>query len=500
MENNYILEMRSIEKSFGDVRVLEDVSLCVRRGSVLALLGENGAGKSTLMKILLGVYTADSGSIVYDGQKIGNHSIHHSLDLGISMICQELSPIPAMTVAENIWLGREPRAGRTGLVDDKKMLADTAALFARFGIQQIDPKTKMSRLSVAQMQLVEICKAISYHSKLIIMDEPTSSLAKKEIEQLFETIWGLRSEGVSFIFISHKLDEIFDISDEVTILRDGEVVCSKPTAELTERQIIESMVGREITHIYPKLDVPIGEVYFSVNHLSVDGVFEDVSFEVRKGEIFGFSGLIGAGRTEVMETLFGYRSKSSGTVSIQGKEVVIRKPKDAIRNKMAFVTEDRKATGLFLPLDTLNNMLMPMLHAHLRGLLLNETSMRLCCEEQIRAFGIKTSSCKQIVNDLSGGNQQKILLARWLLTVPDIIILDEPTRGIDVGAKADIYEMIGQLAQAGKCVIVISSELPEVMGISDRIAVMHEGKLVRILDRAEFDRNVIMSYATGFQM
>lgn len=499
MENNYILEMRNIQKSFGDVKVLEDVSLCVRRGSVLALLGENGAGKSTLMKILLGGYSADSGSILYNGQKIGNHSIHHSLSLGISMICQELTPIPAMTVAENIWLGREPRAGRTVLVDDKKMLADTKELFARFGIKQIDPKAKMSQLSVAQTQLVEICKAISYHSKLIVMDEPTSSLAKKEIEQLFKTIRDLQSEGVSFIFISHKLDEIFEISDEVTILRDGAVVCCKPTVELTEKQIIESMVGREITHVYPKLDTPIGEVYFSVSHLSAEGVFEDISFEVRKGEIFGFSGLIGAGRTEVMETLFGYRSKSSGTIAIQGQEVAIRRPKDAIRNKIAFVTEDRKETGLFLPLDTLNNMLMPTLHAYVGGLLLSEKNMRRHCEEQISAFGIKTSSHRQIVNNLSGGNQQKILLARWLLTVPDIIILDEPTRGIDVGAKADIYEMIGRLAQAGKCVIVISSELPEVMGISDRIAVMHEGKLVRILDRSEFDRNVIMSYATGFQ-
>lgn len=499
MDNNYILQMRHIEKSFGQVRVLEDVTLSVKRGSVHALLGENGAGKSTLMKILLGAYSANSGEIIYDGKVVGNHSIHYSLQLGISMIYQELSSIPAMTVAENIWLGREPRLRNTALVDDKQMLQNTKKLFDRFGIDQIDPKTKMRDLSVAQAQLVEICKAISYHSHLIIMDEPTSSLAKKEIEKLFETIRSLQQEGVSFIFISHKLDEVFEIADDITILRDGRVACAKPIAEMTETQVIEAMVGREITQVYPKVTVPIGEVYFSVKELSGGSAFQNVTFDVRKGEIFGFSGLIGAGRTEVMETLFGYRQKTGGMVSIQGKEVYIRGPKDAIRNKIAFVTEDRKATGLFLPLDVLNNMLMPRLPSHVSGLVLNEKNMTDCCEEQIKAFGVKTSSCHQIVNDLSGGNQQKILLARWILMLPDIIILDEPTRGIDVGAKADIYEMIGEMARAGKCVIVVSSELSEIMGISDRIAVMHEGSLVQILDRSEFDRNLIMSYATGFQ-
>ena len=497
MSEAVILQMQHISKSFPGVRVLNDVSLQIRKGSVHALLGENGAGKSTLMKILQGIYTADSGQIIFDGEPLRAYSIHHALCAGISMISQELSPILTMSVAENIYLGREPRIGATHFVDDKKLISDTAALFEKYGVEGISPRKKMRELSIAQIQMVEICKAISYRSKLIIMDEPTSSLARKEIESLFRMIRALKKDGTAFIFISHKLDEVFDISDDITILRDGSAVCSCPSGELTQERVIEHMVGREITHVYPKAEAKIAEAYFEVEHLNVPGVVKDVSFTVRRGEILGFCGLIGAGRTETMEALFGYRRKQSGTVRIDGRTVEIHKPADAIRSGMAFVTEDRKQTGLFLPLDAADNILMPSLRQYSAGGLIRNAAFAADSDELISRLNVKTPSRRQIVDYLSGGNQQKLLLARWMHRQPEVIILDEPTRGIDVGAKAEIYEMIGRMAQEGRCIIVISSELPEVMGISDTIAVMHDGRLVKTVARADFDSNVLMQYATG---
>lgn len=497
MAEEIILSMQHITKSFPGVKVLSDVSLQIRKGSVHALLGENGAGKSTLMKILQGIYTADSGTIVFDGMEISAYTIHQALTYGISMISQELSPINTMNVAENIFLGREPRIGSTHFVDDKKLLSDAAALFEKYGVEGISPRKRMKELSIAQVQMVEICKAISYNSKLIIMDEPTSSLAQKEIDSLFRMIRTLKQTGTSFIFISHKLDEVSAISDDVTILRDGLAVYSGPYSQLTENKVVEYMVGREITQIYPKAEAKIGEPFFRVEHLTVPGAVEDVSFSVRRGEILGFCGLIGAGRTETMEAIVGFRKKERGTVKINGKEVKINSPKDAIRAHIAFVTEDRKLTGLFLPLDVANNILMPKLRSYASGGFIRGKNFCEASDQQIKRFNVKTPSRKQIVNYLSGGNQQKILLARWMNMQPDIIILDEPTRGIDVGAKAEIYEIIGQMAQDGKCIIMISSELPEVMGISDTIAVMHEGRLVKTLCRSEFDSNVLMQYATG---
>jgi inositol transport system ATP-binding protein len=413
------------------------------------------------------------------------------------MIFQELSSVLTMSVAENIYIGREPRIGKTHFVDDKKMQVETEELFKSLGIEGINPKAKMNSLSTAQMQLVEICKAISYNSKLLIMDEPTSSIAKNEIEILFRIVRELKKTGVSFIFISHKLDEIFALADEITILRDGSVITTDSTDNMTQKQVVELMVGREIAQVYPKADAKIGEEYFFVEDLCIPGKAENISFTVRRGEILGFSGLVGAGRTDVMEAIFGYKKKSSGKIRIGTREVSIRNPKDAIQNGIVFLTEDRKLNGLYLPLDVQNNMLMPGMKRYTSFGIINEKKAFPACNDQIQRFKIKTPSIRQIISNLSGGNQQKILVARWLMMEPEIIILDEPTRGIDVGAKAEIYNIIGNLAQAGKCIIEVSSELTEVMGISDRIAVMHEGRLTKIFDRSEFDQTKIMEYATG---
>jgi inositol transport system ATP-binding protein len=496
MSNEYILEMKNISKSFPGVKALDDVGLSVRRGTVHALMGENGAGKSTLMKIAIGIYQADSGTMILDGEEIKNHDIKTSLKKGISMIHQELNPIPQMTVAENIYLGREPLT-RSKILDKKKMVKDTQDLLESLGITNINPRTKMVELSVAKKQMVEIAKAISYRSKLIIMDEPTSAITETECQQLFKIVNELKTEGVSFIFITHKMDEVFKITDEVTVFRDGKYVATVSAEGLTRDKLIEMMVGREVSQMFPKEEAVIGDVILSVRNLTKKGLFKDISFNLKRGEILGIAGLMGAGRTEVVETLFGYRKADAGEIYLDGKKIQINSPKDALKHKMALLTEERKLTGLYLPLSVRDNMIVTSVERYIKGLALDKRKIEEACNEQKEKLAIKTPSLNQTVNNLSGGNQQKVLVARWLLTEPDILIVDEPTRGIDVGAKAEIHRLLSALAKEGKAIIMISSELPEIIGMSDRVLVMHEGRLTGELSRIEATQTRIMEYATG---
>lgn len=496
MSEEYLLEMEHISKSFPGVKALEDVSLRVRPGTVHALMGENGAGKSTLMKVLLGIYAPDDGAIRFDGVEHLQMDIRSSLHHGISMIHQELSPIPHMTVAENIFLGREPVRGRTGWVNHTELFSQTQKLFDDLEIK-IDPTKKMVELSIASMQMVEIATAISFNSKLIIMDEPTSAITEKEVAHLFRMIRNLRKKGVAIIYITHKMDEVFEISDEVSVLRDGRYVGTKDSQSITKNELIAMMVGRELTNFFPKEDADITDVKLEVRNITLPGKFEDVSFTVRKGEIFGIAGLMGSGRTEVVESVFGVYPPESGEIFVDGKQVKIRTPLDGIKYGMGLLTEDRKLSGLFLPLSVQDNMVYSNIDSYVRPRGLDFRQMREDCERQRQALAIKTPSLEQIVVNLSGGNQQKVLIGRWLLTEPDILILDEPTRGIDVGAKSEIHKLMTRLAQAGKAIIMVSSEMPEILGMSDRIMVMHEGKKAGELLRQDANQERILQLASG---
>jgi len=492
----YLLEMRNIEKTFSGVQALKSVTLKVRPGTVHALLGENGAGKSTLMKILIGMYHQDEGEIYFDQQPLDSTSMRAVLKQGISMIYQELNPLLNMSIAENIYLGREPK-NKMGFLNYKELYKNTEELFSYLSIKNLKPDEKIINLTVAKMQLVEIAKAISYRSKLIIMDEPTSSLTETECEHLFKIVDMLRKEGIAFIFISHKLEEVYRIADEATILRDGEYIGTEEVKDLDKDTIIKMMVGREVKQLFPKIETEIGETAIKIRDMSRAGEFQNISFEAKKGEIVGFSGLMGAGRSELMETVFGYRKSTAGEIYINEQRVSIKSPADAIEHKMALLTEDRKRTGLFLSLSVKDNMIMPSMKKYLRGPFLQHKEIITDCKEQKEKFLLKSNSFKQAVKNLSGGNQQKILVSRWLLTDPEIIILDEPTRGIDIGAKSDIHRFISSLAAQGKCIIMVSSELPEILGMSDRIYVMHEGKLTGCLSRREATQERILQLATG---
>lgn len=493
-----LLQMEHIRKVFPGVVALDDVSLTIKEGTVHALMGENGAGKSTLMKILTGVYAKTEGTIKWQGKELDTSSITNVLHSGITMIFQELNPIKTMRVCENIYVGREPYKIKKLMIDWKKLVEDTKKLFEELDIRDIDPNAMVGTLTVAKMQMVEIAKAISYNAKLIIMDEPTSSISEKECQHLFRLVNMLKKKGIAFIFITHKMDEVFQISDEITIMRDGTYVGTYDADKITHEELVKLMVGREITEMFPKEEAEIGDVKLEVNQMSVKGVLENINFKVRKGEILGFAGLVGAGRTEVMETLFGVRSMDSGTIQIDGKNVNIRSPKDAMQNKIAFLTEDRRSSGCFLPLSVADNIMVcsyPQISNKIRKISISRE--KKVCKEQITKYAIKTPSSAQLVGNLSGGNQQKVLISRWLLTNPDIIILDEPTRGIDVGSKSEIHRMISRLAKQGVAVIMISSELPEVLGMSDRIMVMYEGKITGEVSREEASQEVIMKYASG---
>lgn len=496
MNREYILQMENITKEFPGVKALDNVQLKVKKGTVHALMGENGAGKSTLMKILKGLYTPDSGRIIFNGEELKLTSVKQALDKGISMIHQELSPIPHMTVAENIFLGREPSYGFMGWVKSKELEEKTRKLLKKLEID-IDPRAKMAELSIASTQMVEIAKAISYQSKLIIMDEPTSAITEKEVNHLFKIIRSLKKEGVSIIYITHKMDELSQITDEFTVLRDGKYIGTMPSEHISKEQLIEMMVGRELNQVFHKKPAEIKEVVLSVRNVSKKGVFENVSFEVRKGEIFGIAGLMGSRRTEVLESIFGITPIDSGEVYVKGEKKVIRSPRDAIKSGIGLLTEDRKSTGLFLPLSVQDNMITVNIEQYIKGGFLNQRKIQSDCKKQNEQLAIKTPSLNQTIKYLSGGNQQKALIARWLLRDPDILFLDEPTRGIDVGAKSEIYNLIFELAKKGKAIVVISSELPEILGLSDRILVMYDGRKMGELKREEATQEKILQLATG---
>ena len=492
MSQDYVLEMRNIVKEFPGVKALKGVDLKVRPGTVHTLMGENGAGKSTLMKCLIGMYKPTSGQIVYDGKEVSFNNTLSAMNAGISMIHQELSPVPERTVCDNVWLGRYPTKGL--VIDKQKMRKDCSALFEKLGLD-LDPDEKMGNLTVAKMQMVEIAKAVSYDTKVVVMDEPTSALTESEVEYLFNLIDDLKAKNVAIIYISHKMDEIFRISDDITIYRDGEYIATDRVENLNIDKVISLMVGREMGALFPKVECPIGDVVLKVEDLSSGRAVKSVSFELHRGEILGFAGLVGAGRTETVEALFGIRPKTGGKIYKDGMELKIKSPEEAIKHGIGLLTEDRRGNGIVGLLSVRENAILANLKAY--GFVLKHAKIRKDAEEYVEKLNVKTPSLDAQIQNLSGGNQQKVLVARWLLTNPDVLIVDEPTRGIDVGAKAEIHALLTKLAGEGKAIIMISSELPEVLGMADRILVMHEGKMTGILGREEASQELIMKYATG---
>lgn len=493
--SEYVLEMIGVSKEFPGVRALDNVNLRVRPGSVHALMGENGAGKSTLMKCLMGIYTMTTGKIIYKGEEAHIHNPITALHMGISMIHQELNPVPARSVAENIWVGREPMKNAL-MIDHKKRRQATIDLLKKLEIS-LEPDTLMRDLTVAQAQMVEIAKAVSYDASIVIMDEPTSSLTEREANQLFKIIAELKSQGVAIIYISHKMEEIFKICDEVTVFRDGQMVGSDLAQNLDIDKLISMMVGRDLSEMFPKSEWPIGETVLKVENLSSGKAFHDVSFELHRGEVLGMAGLVGAGRTEIAEAIFGIRRITGGKVYKDGKELHITHPSHAIKHGIAMLTEDRRGSGIFGVRSIMHNTTIANMGSYKKaGIMLDHKKMQVDALEYIKKLNIKTPSAETPISSLSGGNQQKVLVARWLLTNPDVLIVDEPTRGIDVGAKSEIHSLITQLAGEGKAIIVISSEMPEVLGVSDRVLVMHEGKMTAIVDRSEATQELVMKYAT----
>ena len=492
----FIVEMKGITKRFPGVLALSDVKFNLRPGTVHSLMGENGAGKSTLMKILAGVYVLDEGEILIQGESVDLENPRDGLGHGISMIHQELSFVPDMTAAENIYLGRELR-NNLGAISQRHMVEETQKVFDRWNIT-INPKALMKDLSVAQAQMVEIAKAIAFGSRIIIMDEPTSAITEREVARLHDMIRSLREAGTAIIYITHKMDEVFAISDEITVFRDGTWVATESAKNMTRDSLISLMVGRELTQLFPKSEAKIGEVILQVEGLNRGRLVKDVSFTVRRGEILGFAGLMGSGRTEVLETVFGIHAAESGTIKVKGKETKIREPYQAIAAGLGLLTEDRKKTGIMGVLSVRDNMTIASLSKFVFGGVLRKPLIDQKCEEQRTALALKTPSLNQQIQNLSGGNQQKVLLSRWLLTDPDILIIDEPTRGIDVGAKSEIHRLMSELAKQGKAIIMVSSEMPEILGMSDRVVVMCEGRLVGEVSRDKATQENIMELATRF--
>lgn len=491
-----VLIVKNVSKSFPGVKALKDAGIVINKGEVHALIGENGAGKSTLMKIILGMYQPDQGEMYYKGAPYIPKSPSFALDNGISMIHQEISLVPTMTVSDNIWIGRESKFGNCVFTNKKKQSEATRNIINRLGLD-ISPEQRVKSLSIAEMQLVEIARAISYDADIIIMDEPTSALTVTEVDKLYIIIRSLVENGKSIIYISHKLDEIFTICDCVTVMRDGNYIARCNIKDVNEESLVNMMVGREMNDMYPKQDVEIKEVILEVEHLNKSGVVNDVSFNLHKGEILGVAGLMGAGRTEIMQLLFGIDKKDSGTIKLHGKEIMINNTSDAIRHKFAMVTEDRFRSGSIQKHSIkLNESLVYLKSIAKLGFI----DKRRELEDTVKMaekLSVKFSDINGEISLLSGGNQQKVIIGKWLLMDPEILILDEPTRGIDVGAKAEIYKLIGLLAQKGKAIIIISSELPEIMGISDRIIVIKDGKKAGEFARDEFDSNTIMKSAFG---
>ena len=498
MEQPALLEMRGITKEFPGVKALDGVSLTVRAGTVHALMGENGAGKSTLMKCLFGIYSKDSGTITLEGKEVNFKSSKEAMENGVAMVHQELNQALTRTVTDNLWLGRYPKVGGI-MVSESIMRKRTKEIFDELEVH-VDPKAIMSTLPVSQRQMVEIAKAVSYNAKIIVFDEPTSSLTETEVEHLFRIINMLRDRGCGIIYISHKMEEILRISDEVTIMRDGQYVATRPASELTMEEIIRLMVGRELTNRFPPKENVPGEVILEVEHLKGKYTrLKDASFQLRAGEILGIAGLDGSGRTEVLENLFGAMTKESGTIRLHGKEIKNRNPRESIKNGFALLTEERRATGIFGIRSILDNTVISNLKNYLiGGICLSDKKMRQDTEWSIQAMRIKTPSQDTQIRSLSGGNQQKVIIGRWLLTKPEVLLLDEPTRGIDVGAKYEIYELIINLATEGKGVIMVSSEMPELLGVCDRILVMSGGQLAGEVDAKNTSQEEILTLAAKY--
>ena len=498
MEQPALLEMRGITKEFPGVKALDGVSLTVRAGTVHALMGENGAGKSTLMKCLFGIYSKDSGTITLEGKEVNFKSSKEAMENGVAMVHQELNQALTRTVTDNLWLGRYPKVGGI-MVSESIMRKRTKEIFDELEVH-VDPKAIMSTLPVSQRQMVEIAKAVSYNAKVIVFDEPTSSLTETEVEHLFRIINMLRDRGCGIIYISHKMEEILRISDEVTIMRDGQYVATRPASELTMEEIIRLMVGRELTNRFPPKENVPGEVILEVEHLKGKYTrLKDASFQLRAGEILGIAGLDGSGRTEVLENLFGAMTKESGTIRLHGKEIKNRNPRESIKNGFALLTEERRATGIFGIRSILDNTVISNLKNYLiGGICLSNKKMRQDTEWSIQAMRIKTPSQDTQIRSLSGGNQQKVIIGRWLLTKPEVLLLDEPTRGIDVGAKYEIYELIINLAKEGKGVIMVSSEMPELLGVCDRILVMSGGQLAGEVDAKNTSQEEILTLAAKY--
>ena len=484
-----ILEIRNIVKRFPGVLALNNVSLKIYEGEAMALLGENGAGKSTLMKVLTGVYQRDEGTILYNGREVNYTNARQAQEDGIAIIHQELNLIPRMKVYENIFLGREVRK-KTGALDKKYMIQRSRELLEEVRMN-IDPNALISSLSIAQQQMVEIAKALLVDAKVIVMDEPTDALPDEEVESLFNIIRTLKQKQKGIVYISHRLKEIFEICEHATILRDGQFIAEKPVSELTQDSLISMMVGRSLDQQFPYMEMKLGDVVFSVKGLT-NALVNDISFDVRRGEVLGITGLVGAGRTELAQTIYGLHEWHEGEITLNGKKVHPANPNQAIREGIYYMTEDRKRNGLVLIMDVRRNTSLSALDKISKFGKINERLERKICADYIQKINIKTPSQNQKVRNLSGGNQQKVVLSKALMTEPEVLILDEPTRGIDVGAKKEIYNLINQLKQEGKAIIMISSEMPEILGMSDRILVLHEGRCKGELSRAEATQERIM--------
>lgn len=496
MEKPFI-ELKGVSKIFPGVRALNDIDLDVYPGEVLGLVGENGAGKSTLIKILTGAHKNDEGQILIEGKETKINGPKHAMELGITAIYQELNIVKQLTVAENVFLGRELKNnGRSGLLNIKEMRKRSSELLRELG-QEIDPRIGIDRLGMGKQQMVEIAKALSVKTKLLIMDEPTSSLSNREVRELLRTVKNLKSKGIAIIFISHRLDEIMEICDRVTVMRDGEKVKTLPISEVTTDELIKLMVGRNLEHQFPKVNTTLGEEVLRVENLKSTGVFESISFSVRRGEILGLAGLVGAGRTEVARAIFGADRINSGDVYIHGRKVRIKSPEDAMKSGIAFLTEDRKGQGLILGNTVSFNMNISSYDKIKSRFLLNMKKSKERCKENIKKLNINPPSEKFIVRQLSGGNQQKVVIAKWLNTKADIFIFDEPTRGIDVGAKVEVYNVMNELVSNGAAIIMISSEMPEILGMSDRVIVMHEGRITGEFARENANQENIMKAASG---
>jgi methyl-galactoside transport system ATP-binding protein len=495
--DDIVLEIKHLSKAFAKNKVLDGINLTVKKGSVVGLMGENGAGKSTMMKCLFGIYAKDEGQISLEGKPINFRNPKEALENGVAMVHQELNQCLDRTVADNLFLGRYPT--KAGVVDEARMLTDSNKLFASLNMN-VNPKTIMRTMSVSQRQMVEIAKAVSYDAKIIVLDEPTSSLTEREVNKLFSIVNDLKAKGVSFVYISHKMDEIFQICDEIAVLRDGKMILAKPTKETNMNELISAMVGRSLDKRFPDVDNVPGEDFLEIRHLTTkyEPIIEDVSFTVKRGEILGLYGLVGAGRSELLESLFGIRTIASGEIVVGGKKLRFKSSKDAMEHSFALVTEERKLNGMFGK-DTIKfNTVITNLESYKTFGILSNHKMQEAADREIKVMHTKCVSADELISALSGGNQQKVIIGKWLERSPDVFLLDEPTRGIDVGAKYEIYQLIINMAKQGKTIIVVSSEMPEILGITNRIAVMSNHKLAGIVNTKETDQEALLRLSAKY--